>query len=111
MSTDCNATQLNFEGFEGRRGVGGAVTSNVGATLLREANLAIGLTAKVARRFRDERAGELVVHRIETLVAQRVHAIARVGQKARALTTKRSPFRPPAPARASCAHWDQAIAS
>jgi len=35
----------------------------------------------VARRFRDERAGELVVHRIETLVAQRVHAIARVGQK------------------------------
>jgi Transposase DDE domain group 1 len=80
MPTDCNATQLIFEGFEGRRVVGafdgGAVTSNAGATLLREADLAIGLTAKVARCFRDGRAGELVVHRIETLVAQRVHAIA-----------------------------------
>jgi Transposase DDE domain group 1 len=80
MRTDCNAGQLLFEGFEGRRVVGafdgGAVTSNAGATLLREADLAIGLTAKVARCFRDGRAGELVVHRIETLVAQRVHAIA-----------------------------------
>jgi hypothetical protein len=80
MQTDCNAAQLIFEGFEGRRVVGafdgGAVTSNAGATLLREADLAIGLTAKVARCFRDGRAEELVVHRIETLVAQRVHAIA-----------------------------------
>ena len=56
---------------------GGAVTSNAGATLLREADRAIGLTAKVARCFRDGRAAELVVHNIETLVAQRVHAIAR----------------------------------
>jgi Transposase DDE domain group 1 len=80
MPTDCNATQLIFEGFEGRRVVGafdgGAVTSNAGATLLREADRAIGLTAKVARCFRDGRAAELVVHNIETLVAQRVHAIA-----------------------------------
>src|SRR5215475_8550312 len=80
MLTDCNVTQLIFEGFEGRRVVGafdgGAVTSNAGATLLREADLAIGLTAKVARCFRDGRAAEHVVHNIETLVAQRVHAIA-----------------------------------
>jgi hypothetical protein len=55
---------------------GGAVTSNAGATLLREADLAIGLTRKVAGCFRDGRARELVVHNIETLVAQRVHAIA-----------------------------------
>jgi hypothetical protein len=80
MQTDCNAAQLIFEGFGGRRVVGafdgGAVTSNAGATLLREADLAIGLTEKVARSFRDGRARELVVHNIETLVAQRVHAIA-----------------------------------
>ena len=80
MPTDCNAGQLLFEGFEGRQVVGafdgGAVTSNAGATLLREADRAIGLTAKAARSFRDGRAAELVVHNIETLVAQRVHAIA-----------------------------------
>jgi hypothetical protein len=80
MPTDCNSHQLIFEGFQGRQVVGafdgGAVTSNAGAALLREADRAIGLTAKVARCFRDGRAGELVVHRIETLVAQRVHAIA-----------------------------------
>ena len=80
MQTDCNAPQLIFEGFEGRRVVGafdgGAVTSNAGATLLREADRAIGLTAQVARCFRDGRAAEHVVHNIETLVAQRVHAIA-----------------------------------
>jgi len=80
MPTDCNAGQLHFEGFEGRQVVGafdgGAVTSNAGATLLRETDLAIGLTAKVARCFRDGRAAELVVHNMETLVAQRVHAIA-----------------------------------
>jgi Transposase DDE domain group 1 len=80
MPTDCNATQLVFEGFEGRQVVGafdgGAVTSNAGATLLREADRAIGLTGRVARCFRDERDPDLVVHRMETLVAQRVHAIA-----------------------------------
>jgi Transposase DDE domain group 1 len=80
MPTDCNAGQLLFEGFEGRQVVGafdgGAVTSNAGATLLREADRAIGLTAKAARSIRDGRAAELVVHNIETLVAQRVHAIA-----------------------------------
>ena len=46
MPTDCNSPQLIFEGFEGRQVVGGfdggAVTSNAGATLLREADLAIG---------------------------------------------------------------------
>ena len=80
MPTDCSATQLVFEGFAGRQVVGcfdgGAVTSNGGGTLLREADRAIGLTERVARCFRDERAPELVVHSLETLVAQRVHAIA-----------------------------------
>jgi hypothetical protein len=46
-------TQLAFEGFQGRRVVGafdgGAVTSNAGALLLREADRAIDLTPQVAR--------------------------------------------------------------
>ena len=55
---------------------GGAVTSNGGGALLREADRAIGLTRQVARCFRDERNPDRVVHSMETLVAQRVHAIA-----------------------------------
>ena len=80
MQADCSAAQLHFEGFGKRQVVGafdgGAVTSNAGAILLREADRALGLIAKVARCFSDGRAAELVVHRLETLVAQRVHAIA-----------------------------------
>jgi hypothetical protein len=79
MGTDCSATQLDFEGFGGRQVVGafdgGDVSSNGGAPLLREADRAIGLTAKVARCFRDMRKPAFVEHRIETLLAQRVHAI------------------------------------
>jgi len=80
MLTERSWTQLIFEGL-GRRQVvgdfdGGAVTSNGGAVLLREVDRAIGLTGRVACCFRDERNAELVVHRLETLVAQRVHAIA-----------------------------------
>src|SRR5262245_6423773 len=80
MGTECNATQLVFEGFEGRQVVGavdgGAVTSNGGAPLLREADLAMGLTAKVARCFRDVRNPAFVVHQLDTLVAQRIHGLA-----------------------------------
>lgn len=80
MGTECSSEQLIFEGFEGRQVVGcfdgGAVTSNGGAALLREADRAIGLTAKVARCFGDARNRDLVVHRLDTLLAQRVHAIA-----------------------------------
>ena len=80
MQTDCSASQLRFEGFEGRKVVGdfdgGAVTSNGGAVLLREADRAIGLTQKVARCFRDNRNQDFVVHTIETMVAQRVHGQA-----------------------------------
>jgi hypothetical protein len=80
METDCSSTQLVFEGFAGRQVVGafdgGEVTSNGGAPLLREADRAIGLTGKVARCFRDDRNPAFVEHRLETLVSQRIHAIA-----------------------------------
>ena len=80
MPTDCSAPQLVFEGFEGRHVVGsfegGAVTSNGGAVALREADRAIGLTEMVARCVRDRRNPDLVVHQVETLIGQRVHALA-----------------------------------
>ena len=80
MATDCSSEQLDFEGFAGRQVVGsfdgGEVTSNGGAPLLREADLAIGLTPKVARCLRDARNPAFVEHRLETLLAQRIHGLA-----------------------------------
>jgi hypothetical protein len=80
MPTECNPSQLAFEGFHGRQVVGafdgGAVTSNAGALLLREADRAINLTPQVARCFRDGRDQDSVVHTIETLIAQRIHGQA-----------------------------------
>jgi hypothetical protein len=79
MGTDCSAAQLIFEGFAGRQVVGafdgGEVTSNGGAALLREADRAIGLTAKAAASFRDARNSAFVEHRLDTLLSQRIHGI------------------------------------
>jgi Transposase DDE domain group 1 len=80
MPPDWSDTQLNFEGFAGRQVVGafdgGAVTSNAGALLLREADRVIGLTAKVARYFRDSRDPDSVIHGVPALVGQRIHGLA-----------------------------------
>jgi hypothetical protein len=80
MGTECSAPQLIFEGFAGRQVVGafdgGEVTSNGGAPLLREADRVIGVTAKAARCFRDDRNPAFVEHRLETLVSQRIHGLA-----------------------------------
>jgi hypothetical protein len=80
MPTDCSAPQLVFEGFLGRQVVGdfdgGAVTSNGGALLLREADRAIGLTQKVVGAVRDGRNSDLTIHSVSTLVAQRIHGQA-----------------------------------
>ena len=80
MPTDCNNATLLFEGFEGHQVVGkfdgGAVTSNAGAVLLREADRIIGLTPQVAGAIRDGRDQDAVVHALPTLVAQRIHGIA-----------------------------------
>lgn len=80
MPTECSATQLVFEGFLGRQVVGdfdgGAVTSNGGALLLREADRVIGLTRQVAGAVRDGRDPDARVHSVPTLVAQRIHGLA-----------------------------------
>src|SRR5512134_1573284 len=80
MQTECSAGQLEFEGFDGRRVVaafdGGAVTSDAGALLLREADRAIRLIERVAACFTDGREPGRVIHSLSTLVGQRIVAIA-----------------------------------
>lgn len=80
MTTQCNLEQFAFESFQGRKVVGafdgGAVTSNGGAVLLREADRHIGLTPLVAECFHDGRLQDLVIHAKETMIAQRIHGIA-----------------------------------
>ena len=80
MLTECNRDSFEFKSL-GRRKVtaafdGGAITSNAGALLLREADNRIGLSRQFAACFRDGRRQVLVEHRVETLVAQRIHGIA-----------------------------------
>ena len=80
MQTECIAGQLEFEGFDSRRVVaafdGGAVTSDAGALLLREADRAVRLIDRVAGCFSDGRDQTGVVHAVHTLVGQRIIGIA-----------------------------------
>lgn len=80
MQTHCTSEQIEFEGFDGHKVVagfdGGAITSDAGALLLRHADKAIKLFERVAACFVDRRNPDLVVHRVSTLVGQRITAIA-----------------------------------
>jgi hypothetical protein len=80
MQTECRSGQFEFEGFDGRRVVaafdGGAVTSDAGTVLLREADRAIGLIERVAACFTDHREADQVIHALPTLIGQRIVAIA-----------------------------------
>ena len=80
METRCTTEQLSFEGL-GRRSVvgafdGGRLTSDSGVLLLREADRLFGVTRRLAACFADHRDPARVEHRLETLVAQRVLALA-----------------------------------
>ena len=80
MHTDCSLDRFTFAPVEGRRVEaafdGGAVSSNAGALLLGGTDRAIGLVDRFAGCFRDFRRQELIEHRLETLVGQRVFALA-----------------------------------
>ena len=80
MQTDCICDQLEFEGFDGRKVVagfdGGAITSDAGALLVRHTDGAIGLFDRVAACFIDRRDPNGTVHSVQTLVGQRIAAIA-----------------------------------
>ena len=80
MHTDCTSTQLAFEGL-GRRAVvgrfdGGRLTTDGGVLLLREVDRRFRVTSRLAACFRDHRDPRRIEHRLETLVAQRVLALA-----------------------------------
>jgi hypothetical protein len=80
MPTECIPTLFEFPAVEGRQVVagfdGGAITTDAGALLLGQTDRAIRLTEQFAACFTDTRSAGLVEHQVETLVMQRVIAIA-----------------------------------
>jgi hypothetical protein len=80
MPTECSQDSFDFASLGGRKVTaafdGGAMTSNAGALLLRETDRGIGLSRKVAACFKDGRRQDRIEHRVETLIAQRIHGVA-----------------------------------
>ena len=78
--TECTQDSFKFETHFSREVVarfdGGALTSDGGALLLREADRRIGLIARLAKCFDDHRNPLLVRHPVKKMVAQRVYALA-----------------------------------
>ena len=80
MAAQCIAEQLEFHSL-GRRAVvgrfdGGRISSDGGGALLREADLRIGLTARLAGCFSDYRNPASVEHSVHALLAQRIYGVA-----------------------------------
>ena len=78
--TECTKTALEFPGFS-RRKInlsfdGGDITSNGGVQLLRAADERTGLIKAAARAMGDPRRKRSCVHSLESLIRQRVYAIA-----------------------------------
>jgi len=80
MPTECSPDSFDFASLGSRKVTaafdGGAITSNAGALLLREADRAIGLSRQAAACFTDGRRQDRIEHSVETLLAQRIHGIA-----------------------------------
>ena len=72
--------QLDFPGCQGRRVEarfdGGAVTSDAGVLLLRQADRKLGLLGEVAKRLKDPRDPGRVTHSQASMLRQRVYGIA-----------------------------------
>jgi hypothetical protein len=80
MPTDCIPTLFEFAPVEGRKVVanfdGGAITSDAGGLLLGATDKVLGLTRRLAACFKDHRDPDLIEHRVQTLLTQRITAIA-----------------------------------
>ena len=80
MPTECSAERFDFGMVEGRAVDAafdaGLVTSDAGALLLGATDRAIDLVGRFADCFCDHRRQDLIEHAVETLVGQRVFAIA-----------------------------------
>jgi hypothetical protein len=80
MTTQCTTDRLTFQPL-GRREVvgafdGGTITSDAGGLLLREVERRTGIIRQFAACFVDHRDPDLIEHRVEELVGQRVYALA-----------------------------------
>ena len=80
MKTECTPVAIEFTGL-GRRKVqgafdGGHISSDGGAMLLREIDLRLGITKKLAACFTDHRDPDLIEHEALALVRQRVYGLA-----------------------------------
>src|SRR6202142_2146350 len=80
MSAECNQSLFEFHPLK-RREIraqfdGGAITSDGGGLLLREAEKRIGILRQFADCFTDYRNPERIEHRVEEMVAQRVYGLA-----------------------------------
>ena len=78
--TDCNPKPIRFANCKGRlveAGFsGGAIMSDGGAVLLRQADRMLGLTGRAAQALTDPRRKASCRHSLPTLVRQRVYALA-----------------------------------
>jgi Transposase DDE domain group 1 len=80
MTTECNQFVFGFHPQK-RREIraqfdGGAITSDGGGLLLREVEKRVGILQQFAACFTDYRNPDLIEHRVEELVAQRVYGLA-----------------------------------
>jgi hypothetical protein len=80
MPTQCNQKRLGFHPLR-RREIrakfdGGAISSGGGGLLLREVEKRTAIIRQFAACFTDYRKPDLIEHRVEELVAQRVHGLA-----------------------------------
>lgn len=78
--TECTQSEFEFQAHFSRRVVagfdGGAMTSDGGALLLREADRRLNLLPRLGECFLDGRSPLLVKHPVAQLVAQRVYGLA-----------------------------------
>jgi Transposase DDE domain group 1 len=78
--TECNASTLPFSSLGSRRleadFSGGALTTDAGALLLREADRRLGLLDALDAVIPDPRNPELITHPQRALLAQRIYGIA-----------------------------------
>ena len=78
--TQCNHEAFSFSNCRKRQVKGNffgePISSNGGSLLVREVDRRMGLTMAVARALGDQRQRGKVRHDVETMVRQRVHAIA-----------------------------------
>ena len=78
--TDCNLEPIRFPSWKGRlveaAFSGGAITSDGGALLLRQADRMLGLTDRAAQALTDPRRKASCRHSLRTMFRQRVYALA-----------------------------------